>query len=142
MAKGRKRKGGGGGRRRIKITGTSLGHELEIEWEGHMLVAGPTRVEEEKQRRRLEQQIYTWLRDACPDYFGHENNTICDTVSKQIAHEVDENGDPVVKFVRAKNALFYVKDLYVNYRNRKHWKQWIRIVDNIDRGSPGSPAWR
>lgn len=139
MPKGRKR--GRGRRSRLVITGNTPGHELEIEWEGHMLVAGPPN-KEQAQRDRLERQIYDWLKKACPDYFGHDNNTICDTVSKQITWETDDDGEYVVKFVPAKKALFYVKDLFVNYRNRKHWKQWIRVVDNVDIGTPGGPAWR
>jgi hypothetical protein len=120
-------------RRPKRITGTTPGHELEIEIQGFGIVAGPAN-EEHALRLELEQKILDWLVDNCPKYFGNENNTIPGTIAFDVAHNK-------AQFLPQKTQRFVmVKELRVDYRNRKHWKNWIHIKDDVDKSRPGKPA--
>lgn len=118
-------------RKRRKSRPSRLGHELEVDHKGAILIAGPKEREHEI-RSRLEDQIKAFLIKACPKRFGSVNNPLPGNIAFEIAWNKP--------FRVAKNELIIIKSLHVDYRNRREWRQWIRVRDGRDEGRPGKPA--
>lgn len=118
-------------KKRKKSRPSILGHELEVQHRGAILIAGPKDREREI-RSTLEEQIKAFLIKACPIRFGSPNNPLPGNIAFEIAWNKP--------FRVATNELVIIKSLHVDYRNRREWRQWIRVRDGKDEGRPGKPA--
>jgi hypothetical protein len=142
-------------KRRKKRGPKRPGHELEIDTSGYIILVGP-KSEERRLRQEVETRIFEALVRACPKRFGaqnkygHQTNPIPGDIAFDMAWNKalfleNEGGYAMhegkrIRLPSKTATVSQVAKLHVNYRNRRNWRQWIRIEKDRDIGKPGGPA--